>query len=289
MIENEIKLIKELKFDQDSFLYGITLIEKQRKLLITDHKRNLLHLIDFDGNILKSFNPNNVLKRPSGICALHDPNEEKIFVGHYTHHKIFVFNSNFDLKFQFGDQNLKTPDYMKIDNEFDKSLLYVSDWYNNEITIWNTSSGSFISKIDVDTPIQIILTQNSLFVCSPVIKHQIKNNKVIKINKGGNCIFEIDKASLEIKRRIIGNWYSPVLLNIDANGNLQIIALDYINNITKSNMRYLLTIGQNGEILKKVEIDCYLAGADVILVNNNKIMVIAFNKLKITLTHNIIV
>ena len=283
MIENEIKLIKELKFDQDSFLYGITLIEKQRKLLITDHKRNLLHLIDFDGNILKSFNPNNVLKRPSGICALHDPNEEKIFVGHYTHHKIFVFNSNFDLKFQFGDQNLKTPDYMKIDNEFDKSRLYVSDWYNNEITIWNTSSGSFISKIDVDTPIQIILTQNSLFVCSPVIKHQIKNNKVIKINEGGNCIFEIDKASLEIKRRIIviGIWYLPSLLNIEPNGNLQIIAYDYINNITKSDTGYLLTIDQNGKVIEKVEFDKQdHAIADVIL-QNNKIIVCHDNKLKI--------
>ena len=36
------------------------------------------------------------------------------------------------------------------------------------------------------------------------------NNKVIIIEKGGNCIFEIDKASLEIKRKIIGNnWFSP--------------------------------------------------------------------------------
>ena len=45
---------------------------------------------------------------------------------------------------------------------------------------------------------------------SPVNKREIKNNKVIQIEKGGNCIFEIDKASLEIKRRIIGNnSFSP--------------------------------------------------------------------------------
>ena len=39
------------------------------------------HLPDLDGNILKSFNPNNLLKDPTGICVLDDPNEEKIFIG----------------------------------------------------------------------------------------------------------------------------------------------------------------------------------------------------------------
>ena len=52
------------------------------------------------------------------FCVLNDPNEEKIFVGDYRHNKIFVFNSNFDLMFQIGDQNLYFPDNMRIDNEF---------------------------------------------------------------------------------------------------------------------------------------------------------------------------
>ena len=76
--------------------------------MITDWNRNLLHLLDLDGNIL-SFNPNYVLKCPGGICVLNDSNEEKIFVGDIKHHKIFILNSNFDLKFQFGYQNLKDP------------------------------------------------------------------------------------------------------------------------------------------------------------------------------------
>ena len=203
----------------------MALIENNTKLLITDYKRKLLHLLDLDGNILNSFNPNNVLKDPSCICVLKDPNEENIFVGDDEQHKIFVFNSNFDLKFQFGDQNLNGPDYMQIDNEFDKSRLYVSDWNNNEITISNTNNGSFIAKIEIDAPKNIIFTQNSLFVSSPVYEQRIENNKVIKIKDGGNCIFEIDKVSLEIKRRIIGNnWFSANLLNIELNGNLQIVA-----------------------------------------------------------------
>ena len=258
----------------------MALIEKQSKLLITDWKRNLLHLLDLDGNILKTFNPNNVLKIPTGICVLRDPNEEKIFIGANNEHKIFVFNSNFDLKFQFGDRNLEFPDYMQIDNEFDLSRLYVSDPFKNEITIWNTSNGSFISKIEIYSPTQIHFTQNSLLVSSPAFNAQMNNNKVIKINDGGNCIFEIDKASLEINRRIIGSWYSPVLLNIEANGNLQIMAYEYINNLTKSDMRYFLTIDQNGRIIEKVEINgCGRIHAGI--HENNKIMVTCANKFKI--------
>ena len=89
-----------------------------------------------------------------------------------------------------------------------------------------------------------------------------------KIIKWFNCIFEIDKASLEIKRRIIGNWYSPDLLNIEPNGNLQIIAFDHINNVTRSDMRYLLTIGQNGKIIKKVSKNGIEGIDDAIFVDN---------------------
>ena len=114
-----------------------------------------MHLLDLNGNILKSFNPNNVLKCRIGICVLNYPNQEKIFIGDNILHKIFVFNSDFTLKFQFGDQNLKYPNNMKIDNEFDKSRLYVSDGSNNKITIWNTSNWSFIAKIYIDSPNQV--------------------------------------------------------------------------------------------------------------------------------------
>jgi hypothetical protein len=51
--------------------------------------------------------------------------------------------------------------------------------------------------------------ENSLYVNSTVYDHEIMDNKVI------NCIFELDKESLEIKRRIIGNWFSPQLLNLN--------------------------------------------------------------------------
>ena len=85
----------------------MALIEKQTKLLITDYKINLLNLLDLEGNILESFNTNSVFKIPVGVCVLSDPNNEKIFIEDYENFEIFVFNSNFELQFQFGDENLK--------------------------------------------------------------------------------------------------------------------------------------------------------------------------------------
>jgi hypothetical protein len=125
---DKFKPMREIAFDEDSDLYRMTLIENNSKLLISDYGRNLLHLCDLDGNILKSFNPNDILKDISGVFVLNsDSNEEKIFVGDDERHKIMVFDSSFELKFQFGDENLKKPTYLRIDNEFDKTRLYVSD------------------------------------------------------------------------------------------------------------------------------------------------------------------
>ena len=94
--ENIIKLTKETTFDEDSFFLIMALIENNTKISITDCKRRLLRLLDFDGNILKSFKPDDDLAFPVSVCVLNDPNEETIYFGDSFHHGIFVFNSNFD-------------------------------------------------------------------------------------------------------------------------------------------------------------------------------------------------
>jgi hypothetical protein len=108
----------------------------------------------------------------------------------------------------------------------------------------------------------------------------MKNNQVTKINQGGNCIFEIDKESFEIKRRIVGNWYSPNLLKIETNGYFHIAARIFDDNVSLSEMRYFITVDQNGKIMKKVELFGIQPISDVILVKN-KIFVSTANKLKL--------
>ena len=169
---------------------------------------------------------------------------------------------------------------MQIDNEFDKFRLYVSDRRNDVLTIWNTSNGAFIDKLDIDAPVDVNFTGSSFYVSSRVFEDNIRNGKLITIKKGGNCIFEIDKESLEIKRRIMGNWFSPRLLNIELNGNLQIVARTLNDNVIKSEIRYFLTIDKNGKIIEKVETHGLHILGDLKFVKN-KIIASFYNKLKI--------
>jgi hypothetical protein len=171
---------------------------------------------------------------------------------------------------------------MRIDNEYDNSRLYVSNKYD-KITIWNTSTGVFINKIDVQDPKQINFSKNSIFVTSPGIDKDSIESKEFNVEEGGNFIYEIDKESLEIKRRIIGNWFSPCLLNIEANGNILLTAFSFNEYIMLPEMRYFIIIDKNGKIIKKIEIEGLegLKKFHDIISLNNKIIASDDTKLKI--------
>jgi hypothetical protein len=151
----------------------------------------------------------------------------------------------------------------------------VSDCLNDKITVWEAKSGMFIDKIDIEAPEEINFTKQSLYALSgiPFGNAEIVNNKVEKIIKGGNCIYEIDKNSLEIKRKIIGDWFSPGgILKLLFNGNLQTTAYTFDKNRIKSEFRYLLTLDKNGRILSQILLDGIQSIRDVAVVDNKIII-----------------
>ena len=231
-----------------------------------------MHIFDLNGNLLKSFK-REMLNRPYGVYAL---NDQEIYIGNddRNQRQIFVFDNKFSLKRTFGDFNLNCPINLVIDKEYNPNILYVSD-LDNEITIWDAKRGIFIDKIVIDSPDEMTLTKVSLFVISGIRSDnaEIINNKVEVIKKGGNCIFEYDKNSLEIKRRITGDWYSPCgPLSILSNGNIQIIAYTFDKNRIKSEFRYFFTLDKNGRILNKVLLDGFKGIHDVAVINNKVII-----------------
>ena len=254
---SKFKSTKEVSFPENSLVYGMALVENNTKILITDFGRKLLHCCDLEGKIMKSWNPNNILMGPVGVCVLKVTNvsvDEKIFVGDNELHKIFAFTSNFEFLFRIKGENLKSSNFMKIDNGFDSSRLYALDWKNDALTIWNTNDGKFIDKVHIETPGGIDFTTNRLFVSSFVTNITTAKNKTIKINKGGNCIFEIDKKSFVLIRKITGSWYSPFLLEIEPSGNSHLVAKIFENSILVSDDMCFLTLDENGKIIKKFEL-----------------------------------
>jgi outer membrane protein assembly factor BamB len=239
-----------------------------------------VHIFDLNGNHLKSVKPNEKLENPLGIYVL----DNEIFIGNcdVDEPQIFVYDFDFRLKRKFGDFNLSSPQYLIIDKEYNKNNLYVSDG-DNKTTIWEAKSGMFIDKIDIETPMEINFTKQSLYALSgiPFGNAEIINNKVEKIIKGGNCIYEIDKNSLEIKRKIIGEWFSPGgILKLLFNGNLQTTAYTFDKNRIKSEFRYLLTLDKNGRILSQILLDDIQSISDVAVVDN-KIIITFNNTMKI--------
>jgi hypothetical protein len=258
------------------------LIENNSKLLITDYRKEQVHIFDLNGNHLKSVEPNEKLKKPLGIYVL----DNEIFIGNFYADKpqIFVYDFDFRLKRKFGDFNLSSPQYLIIDKEFNTNNLYVSDCLNDKITVWEAKSGMFIDKIEIETPRDINFTYDSLFVISCILLRNAKivNNKIENIKRGGNCIYEIDKNSLEIKQKIIGDWYSPVgILKLLPNRNLLTIAYTFDKNRIKSEFRYLLTLDKNGRILSQILLDGIQSINDAAVVDNNKIIITDLNTMKI--------
>ena len=198
-----IKSIKKFDFSTVNNFARVALIDGDKKLLISGGSTRSLHICTLNGSLIRTFNPNNLLEFPLGLCTFKEIREE-IYVGDSVKNRIFVFDLNFELKTQFGDENLKTPQSLYIDTEYATDHLYSSDTGNNEITIWNRKTGIFIDKIEIDSPWTIKFTKTSLFIESiPLNAIIVQNNKVERFD-GDNCIFEVDKISFITKRRMIG-------------------------------------------------------------------------------------
>ena len=250
----------------------MTLIENNTKLLIAEFVRNLLHICDLDGNLLKSFKPIGMIHNPLGLCAA---NKEIYISDGEMSYQISVYDMEFNLKRKFGNSILN-PEFLRVDEEHNNLNLYVSDCDNNEISIWNVENGEFINKINIDTPMQLNFTKTSLFVTSAVIKAELFNNKVDKIIKGNNCIFEIDKVSLELKRKIVGNWFSPSQFYISNANYSYIIAYSFDKNQFKSECKYLFKIDMDGQILNKIQLNDVKGIHDVVCARNK--LIISQNK-----------
>ncbi len=309
---NSIVENKKYRIDFDTInsdLQNMTLFEKNSKLLITDYRNNDfkigLHLCDLNGNLKKSFNPGNKLTCPGAICVLNFSDKEEIFIANkvklfnpntneqYYNWTILVFQSNFEIKFEFFYSRIprkfsyyqhdifqhdvvkpQTPDYMQIDNEFNNKRLYISDDLTNRIFIYNTSNGEQIDVIKISSPGNIIFSQDYIYVAS--------YNVV-----GFSIIYKIRKDTLEVERVIVNrDCHSKThLLGFDPLKNIIMLAFD-LNELKSSKTlhNYYLAIDENGKTITKyltdlTEVQDALAFKNMIyIINKNDLRKLEFRK-----------
>ena len=227
---------------------------KEKLLLMLLKLKNFddqsLKVIDFNGGFIGSFNPKSIFDSPYAICS---NKSDDIYVADQIKKKIYVLNSNIHFKFEFGQNHIKMPYSMAIEGK--SNYLYVSDWRNNNITIFNAENGDFINEIKVFSPLNIALNKKGkLFITSIEV------------------IFVYDTEKLKLLNKIqIQNWTNLRGLCFDYDEiNFMVIARE---NKNYSQSQCLFVFSESGELLQITELN-NTKFIDFCVMERNKILCI---------------
>jgi hypothetical protein len=119
---------------------------------------------------------------------------------------------------------------------------------DNELTVWNIDEQRIIKEVKLDRPEYVQLKNDKIYVTSALSFETVDNkkNSTVKLKSGSNCIFVLDKLSLNIERTIeFDDWLQPAGLYIDSDENILTTAYLWDKNRVKSECRYLFFINQN--------------------------------------------
>lgn len=233
-------------------LYRCTLFNNQ--IVLTDFKGKKFKEINKTGELISSHNPNNLLSEPLAICSSIKKNQ--LFIGDCAKNEIYVIDSNYELVRSFPSI-IRSPNCMTIDD--DSCLLYVTDWNNNLLCVYDINTFKLIKSSTIDSPMHIKLctvNNKSLLILSAISFEKTNNDKLEAITKGSNCIFEVCKENLTILNTISAeNWFHPRGLDCNHNGIILTTALLLDDNNFISSNRYLFIINQKDLMLNSIELN----------------------------------
>ncbi len=218
------------------------------------------------------------MKRPYALCV-DDKNQIYVSVNqdvsdcHDPDYKILVFDAQMKFLREFSSNADNISD-MKIDNGSGKSLIYISDYLNNKIIVLESETGTFVRAIKIDAPCEMQFSDDKLHVISQTMFSVTTEGKLDKILKGSNCIFMLNKITLEIMGRILlQNLLQPTGLCLDSNNfNVITTGYDVDDDHIVSKTPFLFIIDQKGVILTKVELkSTFKLNRDSMVFDANKV------------------
>ena len=253
----------------------MSLFRNGTKLLVADTKKGFLHICDLNGNLLNTFNPQDLLKSPFALFVVPQSIEEEdvyIFDRHLK--QVLVFNSSFHLIRQIGNA-LNTAYNLSVDaslsGNYSKHYLLHRDY--DEISVWRADTGQPLHLIKIESPNNIKFKSDKIFILSLVdYKTDASMKRVSKIIKG-NCIFVIEKIRFQIIQRIQYNdWFWPNSLYLASNTSICTIARELDAHGMWSNNNFLFVIDNNGKVLRKIELKNILFFSDAIFLEKKIIL-----------------
>jgi hypothetical protein len=135
-------------------------------------------------------------------------------------------------------------------------VLYVTDFENNQISSWNSESGKYISQYKIDSPGQIQINNDKLIIISENDYEHNKSTGRLRITKGSNSLFILNKNSMDIVKKIkLDDWFDPCGLFIDQNSNILTTAFELDHEKYISTHRLLYKFDASGNFLSKTKLD----------------------------------
>jgi hypothetical protein len=252
-------------------------IEKTKSLLIVDELENSLKIIRINSTnelIQEEHFLNKWIKSPTAIAF---NNSNNLFISSYQTGLIIVLNENYEFRHKFGHLNESFKiEHMKID-EFDDSLLYCTDWSNDFLLKYDCSKGILVNKIKLNKPFYVYINQEKLYITSGTLFDKDCDTLKLKgILKGSNCIYVLNKQTLEYLNRIeMCDWLTPNGIYFDNHLNLITIAYK-LNNETKEISRektLFVFNSKNNKCLNEIQIEDLREFCDMI-IKHDKLYVI---------------
>ena len=260
-------------------LVSMVLSPNMKQIFAVDANDHSLKIIDAKGKYLSANNLNGCLKTPISICI--NANKTDLFIGSYASEEVFVFDLNFNLKKRICKNVIKKPCCLTVSDT--NELLYIGDWDENRMTVWNLKQDEKIVAFEVISPVAIRTTADKLYVLSRTVAiFNDVTKKFEKFESGSNCIFIYDK----IKYNLVGklsqaNWISPAGLYVDTKNNyIYTIAYELDKNQLRSESRYLFVFNSKNDVLKKIYLDTIQYISDMI-VNENRLIFCINDSVKI--------
>ena len=232
---------------------GLAHVKENGQILVTDPESSSIRIIDENGNYDKAVYPNEFLQKPGAMCI---NRKNEIFIVDMCLEKIFVFDKDLNYLREFGDSRLQCTSHMIIDID----IIYMTSFLNNNLTVWNSNTGEFLNQMSLNSPLSSAIApcHDRIFVISAIDVGFFSREYTAQISlNNDNCIFMIDKISLEILNTIdISNYIQPKGLMIDESLNFYITAaeIEQVNtNETnaKKPSRHLIKFNEKGDFLQK--------------------------------------
>ncbi len=223
-------------------------LENKDELVICDSDGKTLKIYDSTTqSFITQINPDRLLDCPVAICTNIN---ENIFVGDYTHSKIFVYDDYFEFLRSFGEGIIQKPFYMTSDPE--NGDIYVCDKKNNVITVWNSQTSEHLHDITCNSPTHSKILNDQLIVaCGIDFDFNRGSLKLKRLIKGENCVFILNKRTRESVKTIkFNSWFDLRGLCVDEYMNIYTTAHE-INEKFITNESFLYKFDLNGKLLKK--------------------------------------